>query len=59
MKGKHLTIKDTEEIGVRLGSEKEETIRMKLIFLNLAANFKVDVKKACEIFAIATPTGYS
>jgi transposase len=59
MKGKHLTIKDTEEIGVRLRSEKEETIRIKLIFLNLAASFKVDLEKACEIFAIAIPTGYS
>ena len=59
MKGKHLTIKDTEGIGVRLRSEKEETIRIKLIFLNFAANFEVDLEKACEIFAIAIPTGYS
>lgn len=59
MKGKHLTIKNTEEIGVRLRSEKEESIKIKLIFLNLVASFKVDLEKVCEIFAIAIPTGYS
>jgi transposase len=59
MKGKHLTIKNTEEIGVRLRGEKEETVRIKLIFLNFTANFKVDLEEACEIFAIAIPTGYS
>ena len=58
MKGKRLTIRNPEEIEVRLRDEKDENVRIKLIFLNLVSNLKVDLEKACEIFAIATSTGY-
>jgi hypothetical protein len=50
MKGKHLTIKNPEERGMRLRSEKKETIRIKLIFLNLAANLKVDLERSFKIY---------
>ena len=56
---KTIIIENAEEVRTRLRSEKEETIRIKLIFLNFAANFKVDLEKACEIFDIAIATGYS
>ncbi len=59
MKGKNLNIKNTEEIKVRLGEEKDEEVKIKLIFLNLLANLEVDLEKAGKIFGIATSTGYS
>ena len=58
MKGKRLTIRNPEEIKVRPRDEKDENVRIKLIFLNLVSNLKVDLEKACEIFVIATSTGY-
>ena len=58
MKGKNLTIKNTEEIRVRLEEEKEGEVKIKLIFFNLIANLEVDLEKACQIFSIAIPTGY-
>ena len=58
MKGQHITIENTGEIGIKLKAEKDEESKIKLIFLNLIANLKVDLEKACEIFAIAIPTGY-
>jgi len=58
MKGERLGIKNPEEVGVRLRSEKDKEVRIKLIFLNFMTNFRVDLEKACQIFSIATPTGY-
>ena len=58
MKGERLSIKNPEEIGVRLRSEKDKKVRIKLIFLNFMANFRVDLEKACQVFSIATPTAY-
>jgi transposase len=58
MKTQQITIKNAQDIVVRLRGEKDEEVKIKLIFLNLIANLKVDLGKACEIFAIATSTGY-
>jgi len=58
MKGKSLNIKNEEEIRFRLREEKDEEVKIKLIFVNFLLNFKVDLEKACETFAIATSTGY-
>jgi len=44
---------------VRLKEEKDKEAKIKLIFLNFLSNFKADLEKACEIFSIATSTGYS
>ena len=58
MKGQRVTIKNAGEIGVRLRDERDKEVKIKLIFLNLIANLKLDLEKACEIFGIAIPTGY-
>lgn len=42
-----------------MGEEKDEEVKIKLIFLNLLANLEVDLEKAGKIFGIATSTGYS
>jgi len=57
MKGKRLTIRNPEEIEVRLKDEKDENVRIKLIFLNLISNLKVDLERACELFAIVNRPG--
>ena len=58
MKGERLTIRDAGEIEVRLRSENEEEVKIRLIFLNMVANLEIDLEVACRIFGIATPTGY-
>jgi transposase len=58
MKTQQVTIKNAQDIGGRLRGEKGEEVKIKLIFLNLIANLKIDLEKVCEIFAIATSTGY-
>jgi len=58
MKEPNITIKNAQDIGVRLREEKDEEVRIKLIFLNFLSNFKVELGKSCEIFAIATSKGY-
>jgi len=58
MKGQRVTIKNAGKIGAKLRDERDKEVKIKLIFLNLIANLKVDLEKACEIFGIATPTGY-
>jgi hypothetical protein len=35
MKGQYVTIENAGEIGVRLRDEKDEEVKIKLIFLNL------------------------
>lgn len=57
-KGKRLLIKNVEEIRVRLKEEKDSSTKIKLLFLNLMVNLNMSLEKACEIFTIATPTGY-
>ena len=59
MKGQRLTIKNADEVKARLKTEKEEKVKVKLIFLNLIADLKIDLEKACQIFGIAISTGYS
>ncbi len=51
MKRKNLTIKNAEEIRVRLEEEKDEKVKIKLIFFNLIANLEVALEKVCEICA--------
>jgi hypothetical protein len=58
MKGESIAVRNAEEIGVRLRDEKGENVRIKLIFLNLISNLKVNLEKACELFAITTSTEY-
>jgi hypothetical protein len=56
MRQQRTVIQNVGELKARLRDEKDEKIRIKLIFLNLMVDLKVDVERACEIFNIATPT---
>jgi transposase len=58
MKGDRIEIARRKEIRSRLRHEKDERIKLKLIFLNAIANFSIDLETACSMCGIATSTGY-
>lgn len=59
MKKRKIEIKNTEEIRERLKFEKDERIKIKLIFLNiLLSNREMEIREACDLCGIAVPTGY-
>ena len=59
MKRRRIEIKNEEEIRKRLKSEKDDKIKVKLIFLNiLSSNKEMKIKEACDLCGIAIPTGY-
>lgn len=58
MKGERIKLVKPKEIRSRLRHEKDDGIRLKLIFLNAIANFSMDLESACEMCGIAVSTGY-
>jgi transposase len=58
MKGERIKLVKPKEIRSRLRHEKDDRIRLKLIFLNAIANFSMDLESACEMCGIAVSTGY-
>lgn len=58
MKGDKIEIAKRKEIRARLHYEKDDRVRLKLIFLNAIANFSVDLEMACSMCGIAVSTGY-
>ncbi len=48
MKGKRLTIKNTEELSTRLKVERDGNVKTKLIFLNLMADLRVGLERIRE-----------
>jgi transposase len=58
MKGERIKLVKPKEIRSRLRHEKDDGIRLKLIFLNAVANFSMDLESACSMCGIAVSTGY-
>jgi len=58
MKGERIELVKPKEIMSRLRHEKDDRIRLKLIFLNAIANFSMDLESACSMCGIAVSTGY-
>ena len=58
MKGERIKLVKPKEIRSRLRHEKDDGIRLKLVFLNAVANFSIDLESACSMSGIAVSTGY-
>jgi hypothetical protein len=58
MKGERIVLAERKEIRSRLRHEKDEKVKLKLIFLNAIANISIDSESACSISEIAVSTGY-
>lgn len=58
MKGERIELAKPKEIRSRLRHEKDDRVRLKLIFLNAIANFSMDLESACSMCEIAVSTGY-
>ena len=58
MKGERIKLVKPKEIRSRLRHEKDDGIRLKLVFLNAVANFSIDLESACSMCGIAVSTGY-
>jgi hypothetical protein len=58
MKGNRIELSKRKEIKARLRHEKDEKVKLKLIFLNAIANFSMDLESACSMCDIAVSTGY-
>jgi transposase len=58
MKGDRIELARPKEIRSRLRHEKDDKVKLKLIFLNSIANFSLDLESACSMCGIATSTGY-
>jgi len=58
MKGDKIELAKLKEIRARLRHEKNDKVRLKLIFLNAIANFSMDLESACSMCSIAISTGY-
>jgi transposase len=58
MKGDIVRIKDNEELVKRLRVEKDENIKLRLIFLNAIANHGIGYEQASRICGLSTSTGY-
>ena len=58
MKGERIKLVKPKEIRSRLRHEKDDGIRLKLVFLNAVANFSMDLESACSMCGIAVSTGY-
>jgi transposase len=58
MKGENIELARRKEIKARLRHEKDDKVRLKLVFLNAIANFSMDLETACSMCEIATSTGY-
>ena len=58
MKGDKIELAKRKEIRARLRHEKDDKVRLKLIFLNAIANFSIDLETACSMCGIAISTGY-
>lgn len=58
MKGDKIELAKRKEIRAKLRHEKDDRVRLKLIFLNAIANFSMDLESACSMCGIAISTGY-
>lgn len=58
MKGDKIELARRKEIRAKLRHEKDDRVRLKLIFLNAIANFSMDLESACSMCGIAVSTGY-
>ena len=58
MKGDKIELAKRKEIRARLHHEKNDKVRLKLIFLNAIANFSMNLESACSMCGIAVSTGY-
>ena len=58
MKGDRTELAKRKEIRARLRHEKDEKVKLKLVFLNSIANFSMDLESACSMCEIAVSTGY-
>ena len=58
MKGENIELSRPKEIRARLRHEKDDKVRLKLVFLNAIANFSMNLESACSMCGIATSTGY-
>jgi transposase len=58
MKGDRIVLAERKEIRFRLRHEKDEKVKLKLIFLNAIANISMDLESACSMCQIAVSTGY-
>ena len=58
MKGDKIELARRKEIKARLHNEKDDKVKLKLIFLNAIANFSMDLEMACSMCGIAISTGY-
>ncbi|WP_369425576.1 hypothetical protein, partial [Methanothrix sp.] len=58
MKGVRLEIQNAGEIPVRLRDEKDDRVKVRLVFLNAIANYHIDFESACAMCGIVTSTGY-
>ena len=58
MKGDRIKLSERKEIRLRLRHEKNEKVKLKLIFLNAIANISMDLESACSMCEIAVSTGY-
>jgi len=47
MKGDRIVLAERKEIRSRLRHEKDEKVKLKLIFLNAIANISMDLESAC------------
>ena len=58
MKGDRIVLAERKEIRSRLRHEKDEKVKLKLIFLIVIANISTDLESACSMCEIAVSTGY-
>jgi transposase len=58
MKGNRIELAKRKEIRARFRHEKDDKVKLKLIFLNAIANFSMDLESACSMCGIAISTGY-